>query len=404
MGRQQRLELTWTNKDKALIPTEQGRYGYTWVDPRDPRYCETRVLTVDETVTGTRSEKEEGTTYSQRADLELQADNLLILGESGDVLEALTRVPEWSEKYVGKVKCIYIDPPFNTAQTFANYEDNLEHSVWLTMMRDRLLHMRDLLSNDGSIWVHLDDVENHRMRSLMDEVFGSGSFVAEVTWEKTYGGKNDSSKFIHNTDVVLVYAGPSFSLNGLPRTDEMNARYSNPDSDARGLWKGDNAFAPGASTHPGMVYGIQHPVTGELVYPRSNSHWVYGAQKMLEIMREWGDYQFSGQSPESQETRCRLIGKELAIEQPAEDILWNGWTAEKGVARYQEGGWPLYYPTKNGMGGFNLKRYLIDMADKRPPTTLWTHQDVGHSDNAKKRLKRCSHLSHPSPPPNLSAY
>ena len=145
MGRQQRLELTWTNKDKALIPTEQGRYGYTWVDPRDPRYCETRVLTVDETVAGTRAEKEEGTTYSERADLEPQSDNLLILGESGDVLEALTRVPEWFEKYVGKVKCIYIDPPFNTAQTFANYEDNLEHSVWLTMMRDRLVHLRTLL-------------------------------------------------------------------------------------------------------------------------------------------------------------------------------------------------------------------------------------------------------------------
>ena len=80
--------------------------------------------------------------------------------KSGDVLEALTRVPELREKYLGKVKCIYIDPPFNTAQTFANYEDNLEHSVWLTMMRDRLLHMRDLLSEDGSIWVHLDDVEN----------------------------------------------------------------------------------------------------------------------------------------------------------------------------------------------------------------------------------------------------
>ncbi|MGJ4096585.1 site-specific DNA-methyltransferase [Corynebacterium macclintockiae] len=387
MSKQQRLELTWTNKDKALIPTEHGRYGYTWVDPRDPRYCETRVLSVDETVTGTRADKEEDTTYSEPADLEPQSDNLLILGESGDVLEALTRIPEWSKKYVGKVKCIYIDPPFNTAQTFANYEDNLEHSVWLTMVRDRLLHLRELLSEDGSIWVHLDDVENHRMRVLLDEVFGSGNFVAEVVWEKTYGGKNDSSKFIHNTDVVLVYAGPGFSLNGLPRTDVMNARYSNPDSDDRGLWKSGDAFAPGASTHPGMVYGIQHPVTGELVYPRPNSHWVYGAQKMLEIMREWGDYQFTDQSPESQRTRCRLIGQELAIEQPVQDILWKGWTAEKGVARYQEGSWPLYYPTKSGLGGFNLKRYLIDMADKRPPTTLWAHQDVGHSDSAKKEIK-----------------
>ncbi len=87
---------------------------------------------------------------------------------------------------------IYIDPPFNTAQTFANYEDNLEHSVWLTMMRDRLVHLRKLLSDDGSIWVHLDDVGNHRMRALMDEVFGSGNFVAEISWGKVYSPRSDA--------------------------------------------------------------------------------------------------------------------------------------------------------------------------------------------------------------------
>lgn len=87
-------------------------------------------------------------------------------------------MPEWADKYVGQVKCVYIDPPFNTAQTFANYEDNLEHSIWLTMMRDRLIHLRQLLSDDGSIWVHLDDVENHRMRVLLDEVFGTQGFAS----------------------------------------------------------------------------------------------------------------------------------------------------------------------------------------------------------------------------------
>ena len=107
-----------------------------------------------------RPPKTDEFTYSERADLEPQEDNLLILGESGDVLEALTRVPELAEKYVGQVKLIYIDPPFNTAQTFASYEDNLEHSIWLTMMRDRLMHMKKLLRDDGSIWVHLDDAES----------------------------------------------------------------------------------------------------------------------------------------------------------------------------------------------------------------------------------------------------
>jgi len=193
------LELTWFNKDKALIPSEEGRYAYEWVDPKDPRYCETRALIVEEDVTGKQSPKEESTQYTERADLDPTNDNLLILGESGDVLEALTRVPEQREKYLGKVKCIYIDPPFNTAQTFANYEDNLEHSVWLTMMRDRLVHLRKLLSDDGSIWVHLDDVENHRMRVLMDEVFGSGNFVAEVIWQKYIHPKTLQDTCLLNT-------------------------------------------------------------------------------------------------------------------------------------------------------------------------------------------------------------
>lgn len=137
---QQRLELTWYNKDMALIPTETGRYGYMWVHPSDPRYCETHTLVFDDYVHGSQSPKSDDFAYSDRADLEPQSDNLLILGESGDVLEALTRVPELAAKYNGKVKLVYIDPPFNTAKAFASYEDNLEHSVWLTMMRDRLIH------------------------------------------------------------------------------------------------------------------------------------------------------------------------------------------------------------------------------------------------------------------------
>ena len=207
---QQRLQLTWHNKDKALIPTETGKYGYTWVDPSDPRYCETHRLVFDEYVQGAQSPKTKDFQYSERADLEPQEDNLLIHGESGDVLEALTRVPELADKYLGKVKCIYIDPPFNTAQTFANYEDNLEHSVWLTMMRDRLIHLRKLLSEDGSIWVHLDDSENHRMRVLMDEIFGSTNFVSCFVWEKAQGSRNDTD-ISSAHDYIYVYKKSSIS-------------------------------------------------------------------------------------------------------------------------------------------------------------------------------------------------
>ena len=179
----QYLRLTWYNKDKVLIPIETGKYGYKWVDPSDPRYCETHTLIYDDFVCGEQTPKSDDSEYSRQADFKPQVDNLLIWGESGDVLETLTRVPELVEKYVGKVKLVYIDPPFNTAQTFASYEDNLEHSIWLTMMRDRLLNLKKLLSDDGSIWVHLDYSENHRMRLLLDEVFGASNFVAEFVWQ-----------------------------------------------------------------------------------------------------------------------------------------------------------------------------------------------------------------------------
>ena len=200
----QRLELTWFNKDKALIPAERGRYGYAWVDPRDPRYCEVHTLIETETVKGTQTDKVDGVAYSDRADFTPTTDNLLINGESGDVLEALTSVPELAGKYVGKVKLCYIDPPFNTEKAFTHYEDNLEHSVWLTMMRDRLVHIRKLLADDGSIWVHLDYSESHRMRSLLDEVFGPGNFIAEIAWEKKDSPKMDDLGISITHDVILV--------------------------------------------------------------------------------------------------------------------------------------------------------------------------------------------------------
>lgn len=291
-GAKQLLQLTWFNKDKALIPSEEGRYAYEWVDPKDPRYCETRALVVDEVVTGEQSPKDEGTQYSERADLEPTDDNLLILGESGDVLEALTRVPELREKYLGKVKCIYIDPPFNTAQTFANYEDNLEHSVWLTMMRDRLVHLRKLLSDDGSIWVHLDDVENHRMRVLMDEVFGSGNFVAEVVWEGSPGTKGKAA-FALSHNVVLVYAKNkekwSKIRNLLDRTDAQLRRFANPDNDPRGPWR---QGADGTAKSGGA--DARWPITlpsGRKVTPAKGRYWAF-SKNTFEIARKEGRVYF----------------------------------------------------------------------------------------------------------------
>ena len=290
-SKHQRLELTWFNKDKALIPTENGKYGYSWVDPRDPRYCETHTLVEGAYIEGIQAAKEAGLSYSERADLEPTTDNLLINGESGDVLEALTRVPELADKYLGKIKLCYIDPPFNTAGTFTHYEDNLEHSVWLTMMRDRLVHIKKLLSDDGSIWVHLDDSENHRMRLLLDEVFGASNFIAEVVWQKADSPRNDAAGFSISHDSILIYSkNHSWRPNRVARLATTNtSRYKSRDGDPV-LWRDMGATAPGASTHQGMVYAIQHPVTGSLMYPTPGRCWSLSQDRMLANMREYADY------------------------------------------------------------------------------------------------------------------
>ena len=389
-GAKQLLELTWFNKDKALIPSEEGRYAYEWVDPKDPRYCETRALVYDEVVTGKQSPKDEDTQYSERADLDPTKDNLLILGESGDVLEGLTRVPELREKYLGKVKCIYIDPPFNTAQTFTNYEDNLEHSVWLTMMRDRLVHLRKLLSDDGSIWVHLDDVENHRMRVLMDEVFGSGNFVAEVVWEKTYSPRNDSKGIPAVTDTILVYAkSGGFVPNRLPRTAEMDARYTNPDNDVRGPWKVADPTASGSSTHQGMVYAIEHPLTGELIYPSKGRHWAQGQSDVLEEMRRYSNqYGLADIHDEAKRAElCGLLPEEVRPNVQAVVIQGDKAAAHKDALEiFNSGNWPRLWLTSGGKGGLSFKTYLEGKPGKAP-VSFFSYKDVGHTDTAAKEIR-----------------
>ena len=316
----QRLELTWYNKDMALIPTETGKYGYRWVEPSDPRYCETHTLVFDEYVEGHQTPKEESCEYSPTADLRPQTDNLLVHGESGDVLETLTRVPELADKYVGNIKLIYIDPPFNTAQTFASYEDNLEHSIWLTMMRDRLFHLKRLLSDDGSIWVHLDTAENHRMRLLLDEVFGSENFVAEIVWGKADTSRNDAKQFSEDQDYIYVYSKqPEWRPNRLPRTAAQDSIYSSPDGDPT-PWLAKPGHAPGASTHQGMVYAIQSPFTGEMMYPPVGGCWRLGQDNMFQAMSKWAKYKLEDIHDEEQ--RAEICGVSAAdVRQGVQSII-----------------------------------------------------------------------------------
>ncbi|WP_144794273.1 site-specific DNA-methyltransferase [Corynebacterium singulare] len=357
MAKRSKLELTWYNKDKALIPLTEGKYGYAWVESTDPRYCQTRPLIIDEHVTGEQAEKDEKTTYSERADLTPQDDNLLILGESGDVLEALTRVPELVDKYVGQVKCIYIDPPFNTAQTFANYEDNLEHSVWLTMMRDRLLNMRSLLSDDGSIWVHLDDVENHRMRSLLDEVFGAENFVAEFSVEVNPSGRQLGSGFARTSDTVTVYAKNKriVSLQVADKSQVNHSDFPLRDDNGvpfkfRGLVNSNRKFTP--ENRPNLYY----PLYGD---PNSKAISVEEVSGWIEIFPRFSD---------------------------GAPGVWR-WGADK-VRHEGEGNLTLREVKRAGSIAFDV--FQFERADENKTQkykTTWRSSEVGSSSSAVEEIK-----------------
>ena len=382
----QRLQLTWYNKDKALIPTETGKYGYTWVDPSDPRYCETHTLVLDDYVQGSQTPKSDKFVYSERADLEPQDDNLLILGESGDVLEALTRVPELAKKYVGQVKLIYIDPPFNTAQTFASYEDNLEHSIWLTMMRDRLLHMKKLLADDGSIWVHLDDVEVHRMRLLMDEVFGAENFQAEVVWQKADSPRRGLG-FSVDQDFVIVYRrSEAFEPNKALRTAADNARFSNPDNDPLGPWWDDNPSGNHGDGSGGMCYAIQNPLTGEMMRPPKGASWRYSQQRILAGLQGWVPYRLENLHDAEWRASNEGVPREKASDDVCAlvlDVSLN--EARERVAARRTSGEPLPEILIRSTGGIGRKAYIP--TDGNNPRTWWENKDVGHNRAAKSELK-----------------
>jgi len=195
-------------------------------------------------------------------------DNQLIIGDNLLALKAL------QQQFIGKVKCIFIDPPYNTGAAFEHFDDCLEHSVWLSMMRDRIELLRNLLTEDGSLWITVDDTEAHYLKVVGDEIFGRSNFVASFAWEKDKGRRNDtdiSSAFDH----VLLFAINRDlwrkSRNLLPRTDEQKQRYKNPDNDPRGPWlQGDNGTAKSGSES--LRYTITLP-SGRTVVPPSGNYW-----------------------------------------------------------------------------------------------------------------------------------
>lgn len=297
-----RLELTWMGKGSALIPVEDGEYDYAWVDPDDPRALEVKSIEVVE----------------QIGDIEGPAgadDNLLIVGDSGDALRSLGTIPEYADRYLGRVKLVYIDPPFNTGQTFEYYADQMEHSIWLTMMRDRILDVMPLLAPDASVWVHLDSAEVHRMRLLMDEAFGPECFVASVAWRSADTGNYDDARFSHDHNTILVYSvNPGWVANGLERSGRQSRHYRNPDGDPRGPWFDGN---PLGSPNPreNLMYDVISPQGNVIPHPPHGWRW---RRSTMERMIDDGSIRFN-------EEGTRIVYRTYLYEQgklPPSD-LWD---------------------------------------------------------------------------------
>ena len=328
--------------------------------------------------------------------------NMIIHGDNLEALKAL--LPQ----YEGRIRLIYIDPPYNTGNEGWVYNDNVNdprirkwlgqvvgkegedlsrHDKWLCMMYPRLRLLQKLLAEESVIFISIDDTEYASLKQICDEIFGSNCFVSNIAWQRTYSTRNDSKGIVNEVEHVLCYSKqPNWNPNKLPRTAEMDSKYKNPDNDVA-LWRTDNAFAPGAATHQGMVYAIQHPFTGELLYPANGSCWRYQQDTMLEIMSGWTQYELRDiQDCEQRAIVCgvsadavRADVKAIMLSKPIEEARSD---AEKIMKRGQ---WPRFFFTKGGKGGIARKTYLENVGG-RLPTNFWPFSETGHTDEAKKEM------------------
>ncbi|MDY4315749.1 site-specific DNA-methyltransferase [Pectobacterium actinidiae] len=295
MSTKQKLELNWIGKQKR------------------PR-LEPRILIEDKELS-----------YG-----DADSENLLIHGDNLLALKAL------EQKYAGKVKCIFIDPPYNTGSAFKYYEDGLEHSVWLCLIRDRLEILRTLLSEDGSIWITIDDNEAHYLKIVCDEVFGRNNFQCDVAWEKRYSPPPDTKGFGYVHDHILCYSkSTNFQRNYLPMTEDQTGRYKNPDNDPRGPWKAmDYTCRYSADERPNLYYPIINPNTGEEVLPNKTRVWA--------------------------------MSKEVNAQHVKEKRLWWGKNGKNKVPA--------------------LKNFFSDVNQGMMPMSLWKHTLAGHTQEAMKEM------------------
>lgn len=300
MAAKQKLELTWIGKENR------------------PR-LEPRILLED---------PEKSYHARQRVTDNDIFDNRLIFGDNLLALRAL------EQEFAGKVRCVFIDPPYNTGSAFKHYDDGIEHSIWLSLMRDRLELIRRLLSEDGSLWITIDDNEMPYLRLLLDEIFGRASFVAQNVWQKRYSRDNTSAiGDVH--DYVICYAR-NFEVfrakrNLVSPDSKTEASYRNPNNDPRGPWR----LIPmnGAGLRPNQQYPVTTP-SGKVIYPPEGRHWSVLEPKFLQLVSE---------------------GK--------------------------------VFFGKNGDSQPGLIRYFSEI-EGLVPWTWWTYEDVGHNDEAKKEIQQ----------------
>lgn len=256
-----------------------------------------------------------------------QNENILIQGDNLEALKAL--IPF----YAGKVKCIYIDPPYNTKSAFEHYDDNLEHSRWLSLLYPRLEMLRELLSENGSIWISIDDNEAHYLKILMDEVFGRKNFVSNVIWQKLYTVKNSAKYLSDMHDHILCYAKDKnvWRPNLLPRKESAVNNYQNPDSDPRGPWT-TNAIQARNYYSLGE-YEITSP-KGRTIKPPPGTYWRISKDN-FEILDKDGR-------------------------------IWWG---------------------RDGTAIPRVKKFLSEAKQGVVPATLWFHQDAGTNAEAKQEVR-----------------
>lgn len=299
-NRLKRLELTWIGKEER------------------PR-LEPRILLEDEALS-----------YAKRVSKEDLFDNRLIHGDNLLALKAL------EQEFGGKVKCVFIDPPYNTGSAFEQYDDGLEHSIWLSLMRDRLEVIHKLLAEEGSLWITIDDNEAHYLKVMCDEVFGRFNFVANAVWQKKYTVANDSKWLSESHDHVLIYARnkETWRPYRLPRTDEMDARYRNPDNHAKGPWKATPIYAKRSGSEKEQAFSFKF-----------KNGVVWSAPR--------------GTSPRFPAEKLRQLD--------ANDEIWFG---------------------ADGTAIPSRKTFLSELKIEGPPApTVWLHSDVGNNHEAREESK-----------------